>query len=124
MSPSHQRVVPLRAPVPVDSVQGTLALDLQPRQDPPEVTRATGRHNGAAGDVIPIDLAERRQIEQWSRRYAQAAVEIVGGDRPVYSCCAGRAATCTPTCSAAPCSSPVPASTCPVRGASSRSAPR
>ena len=83
MSPSHQRVVPLRAPVPVDSVQGTLALDLQPRQDPPEVTRATGRHSGTAGDVIPIDQAERRQIEQWSRRYAQAAVEIVGGDRPV-----------------------------------------
>ena len=80
MSPSHQKVVPLRVPVPVDSVQGTLALDLQPRHDPPEVPRTAGR---PAGDVIPIDQGVRRHLEQWSRRYAQAAVEIVGGDRPV-----------------------------------------
>ena len=80
MSPSHEKVVPLRAPVPVESIQGTLALDLQPRHDPPDPGRGWGR---PAGDVIPIDQAVRRQIDQWSRRYAQAAVEIVGGDRPV-----------------------------------------
>lgn len=80
MSPFHEKVVPLRVPVPVSSVQGTLALDLQPRHDPPEVGMAPGAH--AAG-VIPIDLRLRRHVEQWSWRYAQAVVEIVGGDRPV-----------------------------------------
>ena len=77
---SHDQVVPFRARVPVESTQGTLALDLQPRHDPPELDRATGR---PAGDVIPIDQGVRIQVEQWSRRYVQAAVEIVGGDRPV-----------------------------------------
>ncbi len=80
MPPSYEKVVPLRPPVPVDSVQGTLALDLQPRHDPPDLAPGVGR---PAGDVIPIDQGVRRHIEQWSRRYAQAAVEIVGGDRPV-----------------------------------------
>ncbi|MFC4784123.1 Rv3235 family protein [Nocardioides sp. MAHUQ-72] len=80
MTPSRENVVPLRVPVPVDSIQGTLALDLQPRHDPPVPGRAPCR---VAGDVIPIDQAVRRQVEEWARRYAQAAVEIVGGDRPV-----------------------------------------
>ena len=34
-------------------------------------------------DVLPIDGPLRRSFEDWARRYAQAAVEIVGGDRPV-----------------------------------------
>jgi hypothetical protein len=33
--------------------------------------------------VVPIDRRVRGRLEQWSHRYAQAAVEIVGGDRPV-----------------------------------------
>ena len=78
MSPSHEKVVPLRAAVPVGSVQGTLALDLEPRRDPPKVHHLASR---PAGDVIPIDLHLRRQVELWTRRYAQAAVEIVGGDQ-------------------------------------------
>ena len=77
MSPSDEQVVPLRTPVPVGSVQGTLALDLVPRQNPPHVP---GR---LAAEVIPIDQPARREVERWARRYAQAAVEIVGGDRPV-----------------------------------------
>jgi hypothetical protein len=72
-------VLPFPAPVPVTSVQGTLALDLQPRHEPP---RPAYRHERAAGDVIALDRGARRDLEQWSRRYAQAAVEIVGGDRP------------------------------------------
>lgn len=80
MSPFHERVVPLRVPVPMASVQGTLALDLQPRHDPPALTGAPSR---AGGDVVPIDLRVRHQVDQWSQRFAQAAVEIVGGDRPV-----------------------------------------
>ena len=75
MSTSPHQVVPIRAAVPVGSVQGTLALDLAPRHDPPPT--------GPDADVIPIDQAARRDVERWARRYAQAAVEIVGGDRPV-----------------------------------------
>ena len=77
----RSRVVPLHRPVPVASVQGTLALDLQPRHDPPEPTWAP--HRPAAGDAVAVDLPFRHGVEQWARRYAQAAVEIVGGDRPV-----------------------------------------
>lgn len=67
--------------VPVASVQGTLALDLEPRHAPPPVPDAP-RLQGA-GDVVDVDPRLRRKLEQWCHRYAQAAVEIVGGDRPV-----------------------------------------
>lgn len=70
MSPFHEKVVPLRVPVPVAATQGTLALDLQPRHDPPSAT------------VVAFDSRARRGAEEWARRFAQAAVEIVGGDRP------------------------------------------
>ncbi|MGY2702445.1 MULTISPECIES: Rv3235 family protein [unclassified Nocardioides] len=73
-------VVPLHHAAPVATVQGTLALDLQPRFDPPETT-AYGRHPVA--DVIAIEAPLRHGLEQWAGRYVQAAVEIVGGDRPV-----------------------------------------
>lgn len=67
-------VVPLPTPrVPVAEVQGTLALDLLPRQDPPDA---------AAAPVVPIASARRGDIASWAGRFAQAAVEIVGGDRP------------------------------------------
>ena len=70
-----------RAPVPVAWVQGTLALDLQPRQAPPPLPDLRLQTN--AMDVVEVDPRLRRRLEQWSHRYAQAAVEIVGGDRPV-----------------------------------------
>ncbi|NYD40965.1 Rv3235 family protein [Nocardioides panaciterrulae] len=73
------QVLPFPSPVPVASVQGTLALDLQPRHEPPPRAH---RHGRPPGEVITLDRAARRDLEQWSRRYAQAAVEIVGGDRP------------------------------------------
>ncbi|WP_395656101.1 Rv3235 family protein [Nocardioides sp.] len=73
-------VVPL-VPAAVASVQGTLALDLQPRFDPPEPVAA--RHQRPVADVIAIDGPVRRRLEEWAGRYVQAAVEIVGGDRPV-----------------------------------------
>lgn len=78
---SDTNVVPLRSAAPVASVQGTLALDLQPRQDPPRTASPDPGRPWA--DVIPIEAARRRGLEQWALRYAQAAVEIVGGDRPV-----------------------------------------
>jgi hypothetical protein len=70
MTALTDRVVPIRVPVPVAITQGTLALDLQPRLDPPPVL------------VTGVGRQRRHSIEQWARRFAQAAVEIVGGDRP------------------------------------------
>ncbi len=67
----HERVVPIRVPVPVAATQGTLALDLLPRHDPPP------------GDVVAFGSRARRGADEWARRFAQAVVEIVGGDRPV-----------------------------------------
>ncbi len=68
-------VVPLRLPVPLAATQGTLALDLEPCRDVPPA-------------LLPMsvrDLAhhERPAIDAWVNRFARAAVEIVGGDRPV-----------------------------------------
>ncbi len=68
--PAGATVVPLRVPVPVATTQGTLALDLQPRTEVPT----------APGLASP---RSRRDLDQWVARFAQAAVEIVGGDRPV-----------------------------------------
>jgi hypothetical protein len=71
----HEKVVPLPRAAPVASVQGTLALDLAARPDdawpPPLAT------------VHSLERRERRQLEAWAHRFAQAAVEIAGGDRPV-----------------------------------------
>lgn len=74
----------LRLPVPVAQTQGTLALALLPRQAPPVArpsrTHSRTTHSGAT--VAPIDRRLRRALEEWTHRFAQAAVEIVGGDRP------------------------------------------
>jgi hypothetical protein len=70
MTPLSDEVIPIRVPVPVAITQGTLALDLQPRLEPPPLA------------VTPIGRHRRHSIEEWVRRFAQAAVEIVGGDRP------------------------------------------
>lgn len=69
-APTHLNVISLRVPVPVAATQGTLALALQPRT---EVPLAPQLPNGRL----------RPDLDQWVARYAQAAVEIVGGDRPV-----------------------------------------
>ena len=67
--------------VPVASVQATLALDLGPRHEPPDLPDPRLRR--AVADVVPIDADHRGRLEQWVHRYVQATVEIVGGDRPV-----------------------------------------
>ncbi len=63
-------VLPLHPSVPVVAVQGTLALALLPRREPPP-----------APVVGPGD-EQARCVEAWARRVVQAALEIVGGDRP------------------------------------------
>ena len=80
---NQHQVVPFPTPVPVASVQGTLALELQPRHEPPSPRLVTTHTTPVEAGVVPIDRGVRRGLEEWSRRYAQAAVEIVGGDRPV-----------------------------------------
>ena len=65
-------------PVPVGTTQGTLALTLLPRCEPPRPSGG-GRQEAT---VVPIDRRQRGVVEEWGRRFAQAAAEIVGGDRP------------------------------------------
>ncbi|GAB2754156.1 hypothetical protein GCM10027020_02780 [Nocardioides salsibiostraticola] len=65
----HPEVVPIRMSIPLASTQGTLALDLQPRLDPP------------SAPVVHL-RSESGDLDAWTRRFAQAVVEIVGGDRP------------------------------------------
>ena len=78
-TPGKASVTPIR--VPIASVQGTLALDLSPRQAPPEVPDQAHPQRAVA-DVVAIDPHQRGRLEQWVHRFVQATVEIVGGDRP------------------------------------------
>lgn len=73
---SVTRLTPTRP----SSIQGALALDLTPRSDPPT---PRPRPAGPGADVVAIHDARRNQVEAWAARIGQAAVEIVGGDRPV-----------------------------------------
>jgi len=66
---------------PLTSVQGTLALQLTPLTEPP--TERPER-SGTGADVIEIGRSRRRELELWATRFTQAAVEIVGGDRPAH----------------------------------------
>ena len=63
-----------REVVPVASVQGTLALDLDrvaPSAPTPDLR------------VVEDGSTEQREVRAWAARFAQAAVEVLGGDRPV-----------------------------------------
>lgn len=78
---SHEqaRVIPLRTPAPMASVQGSLALDLTPRTAPPRPRLRSTR----TLDLVPVEAAERRYVDAFVGRYLQAVVEIAAGDRPV-----------------------------------------
>ena len=73
------RLVPQRTPDTRDyGLQGTLALDLDPRvPGPPSTPELEPRSAARLGHV---DDAE---VRAWSARFAQAVVESVGGQRPV-----------------------------------------
>ena len=89
--PFHPAVVPLhpdswpasRAPVPTAPGPGRLGPG-HARARPAATARSPAGPDDAArrrrGRGRP---SLRRKLEPWSHRYAQAAVEIVGGDRPV-----------------------------------------
>jgi hypothetical protein len=68
---AHDNVVPLPRRAPVAWVQGTLALSLA---DPD-------------ADIPPASVhalaANRSHVDSWAGRFAQAATEIAGGNRPV-----------------------------------------
>lgn len=74
-------VIPIRRIVPVASVQGSLALDLTPRLDPPE-TEVAALPAIRPGDLVGADPARRVGIDQFVRRHLACAVEIASGDRP------------------------------------------
>jgi len=84
--PPHQRADPAsstaRREIPLAQTQGALALTVLPRQAPPIARRPARPPVPDGATVVPIDLRMRRTVEEWARRFAQAAVEIVGGDRP------------------------------------------
>ena len=64
-----------RETVPLASVQGTLALDLERSPVAPETPDLR---------VVPGDgSAELREVQAWAARFAQATVEVIGGDRPL-----------------------------------------
>jgi hypothetical protein len=75
--------LPVARVTPTASVQGTLALDLGPRLDPPEPEVRARPGDSARLDVVRVDLVRRRRFEQHAARIGAALVEIVGGDRPV-----------------------------------------
>ena len=77
----------MRKPDVSYEVHGTLAISLHPRADPPDAPLARADPPDAplarpVAPVVPIDLRARREVEGWAARFAQAAAEIVGGDRP------------------------------------------
>lgn len=69
-----------RRPSPRTSVQGTLALDIEPDLAPPHTA---GLPSLSGADVVEVAAPVRRDLQRWALTFAQACVEVVGGDRPV-----------------------------------------
>jgi Family of unknown function (DUF6459) len=66
-----------RERVPVASVQGTLALDLGLAGTPAEPRTPELR-------IVPGDgTPDHHEVQTWAARFAQATVEVLGGDRPL-----------------------------------------
>jgi hypothetical protein len=80
---SRDNVVPIRRTVPVASVQGSLALDLTPRLDPPD-TEVLSRNQPPtrSGDLVAVEAGKRAELDGFVRRHLACAVEIACGDRP------------------------------------------
>lgn len=76
-SDAEARVIQLHAAVPVASVQGSLALDLGARVEPPR----PHLHSATAQDVVRAEIS-RDRLDAFVRRHLQASLEIAVGDRP------------------------------------------
>jgi hypothetical protein len=70
--------------VPLAAVQGTLALDLGPVAPAP-ASPALYAVTGEAAEAGGAGSTERpdAEVRAWAARFAQAVVEVTGGDRPV-----------------------------------------
>lgn len=77
----NARVIEIRPTVPMASVQGSLALDLTPRLDPPE-TEVAALPAIRSGDLVGAEPGPRARVEVFVRRHLACAVEIASGDRP------------------------------------------
>ena len=75
-------VIPIRRTVAVASVQGSLALDLTPRLDPPE-SEAQVLPAPRVGDLVSADAGQRAGLDRFVRRFLAGAVEVACGDRPM-----------------------------------------
>lgn len=71
-------VIQLHTAVPVASVQGSLALDLGARVEPPR----PHLQSTTTQDVVRAELS-RDRLDSFVRRHLQAVLEIAIGDRPV-----------------------------------------
>lgn len=70
---------PRRAHRTRNTPQGTLTLDLDRQLAPPTPASAAGAHSCS---LVDVDDRMRADLERWVERFAQAALEIVAGDRP------------------------------------------
>lgn len=78
-------VIAIRRTVPVASVQGSLALDLTPRLDPPETEvrpLSADQPPTRATDLVAAEGAKRAELDHFVRRHLACAAEIACGDRP------------------------------------------
>lgn len=64
---------------PLTSVQGSLALDLTPRVEPPRPRLRAA----TACDLVPAERLQRERVDAFVHRCLQALTEIAAGDRPV-----------------------------------------
>jgi hypothetical protein len=60
-------------------VQGTLALDLDRVPEQPETPELHPVPGSAAGNAF----GGQQEVRAWAARFAQATVEVLGGDRPL-----------------------------------------
>lgn len=77
-APPSATVIPIRRPVPIATVQGSLALDLTPAVDPPLEAMLEGHRRPDFG-VAPMP---RERLDGFLARYLACALEVSIGDRP------------------------------------------
>lgn len=76
---THASVLTLPTPSSVASVQGSLALDLTPRREPPR----PALRMASSCDLVDAGHVDRRRVDAFIGRWFQAAAEIAVGDRPL-----------------------------------------